>query len=737
MGVMRSFFKGRRVLTTPPSYMALPDIAFTTLLSKLHRRWLVRAALSFLVGGCLLAFASVGTPRAMTRVHNIDNHSELCHTAIGIMTSDTLFEERVLAMLGTWIPDICPSATRVMIQVGRHQGGRELASLRSVVPSDLRRHVFIIESACPPGYDALPCRTRELLRQLHATFPESQWFIKADDDSLILPAQLNAVLGSLNSSVPLAAGAGSFYYCNVACTHTRYPRIAWSKRLGVENLIRGGSGYILSSPAVAWMNENHATLLAYGEDVGNLAEDVMLFRALTHELPGFVIHHLESFYFHRPDVAVSYSSLHGPVRRRPVPPAAFHMMHDLDDISGIYGFLTELPAGDGVVEPPSPWDSNPCSPLFNRMRASIRDTYQPLLAGIKQVAVVGVPDHSNRGDSVIYVGELHLFDDLGIAVVYESYVDRDYDRSEMAAAFTVPDSQSALILHGGGNWGDLYKVHHNFRLRVMQDFPTIPVVSFPNTLTARSDVFWAETTRVIGEHKAPVTVVGRDTRTTEAMASHLGHLPGVTVKMCTDMAFYMHLERLDWSSYSTNFFGVFDVLITSRGDSEVAKYPVTAGAETTLPLKHWDLSRRLSRVAEARAAAAGRKLTLHQTQHMRYLAVFSDDWLGNDPPGCERNASTYRQRAESRAVDGLAFLRRGKIGLTNRLHAHILMTLMNVPHVVMDTKYNKVKGFYSDYTYSCQVGCLHNDLQSSTEAIFDLLLGEKFLQEDWKSLWRS
>lgn len=60
-------------------------------------------------------------------------------------------------------------------------------------------------------------------------------------------------------------------------------------------------------------------------------------------------------------------------------------------------------------------------------------------------------------------------------------------------------------------------------------------------------------------------------------------------------------------------------------------------------------------------------------------------------------AAPRRQAAatESRAVDGLAFLRGSKIGLTNRPHARILMTLMHVPHGVTNTVYDKVKGFYS------------------------------------------
>lgn len=712
-----------------------------------HMRAFTRLVLSLLLGACVgaLPYAFRKARESSLRQRSIYNvvdttdatdQSELCHTTVGIMTSVTLFQQRLLTNMNTWIPELCPSSVRILVQVDRTDE-KEMSTLLSLVAPEMRRHIFLVESKCPMGYANLCCRTRELMRQMYGAFPDSRWFVKADDDTLLIPKHLDGLLRGLNSSMPLAAGGGTFFSCDPKCTHLRYPKVAWAKRALLEPLLRGGAGYILSAAAVAWINDNEAAVRSYGEGMDNDAEDVMLLRALSNELPGFQVHHLESFYFHRPEVAVRYHNLHLPVRRTPPPPVAFHMMHDLEGLNSTYQFFRDLPTTINVPSPSLDWSANPCTSFFHEMRATIRKTYLPLLAGIKQVAVVGVPDHSNRGDSAIYVGELHLLDDLGISVVYEAYVDRDYDAVELAAAFTVPVNERALILHGGGNWGDLYAVHHKFRLRVLRDFPTVRAVSFPNTLTARSPAFWNETIKVLSEHQAPVVVVGRDKKTAANMTEYLGHLPGVIVKQCTDMAFYIHLDRLDWSPYPSYLFGSLDVLVTSRSDSEWANYPIVPGGRPSVPLSKWSLGLHLKEVASSRAAVAGRSLTPHQANHLFYLSIFTDDWLGGDPPGCQRNISTYRQRAEMRTVDGLAFLRRGKVGLTNRLHAHILMTLMQVPHVVMDTKFDKVLGFHSAYTSSCTVGALYKDLGSATERVFDLLLGDEFLREDWKAVWRS
>jgi len=39
-----------------------------------------------------------------------------------------------------------------------------------------------------------------------------------------------------------------------------------------------------------------------------------------------------------------------------------------------------------------------------------------------------------------------------------------------------------------------------------------------------------------------------------------------------------------------------------------------------------------------------------------------------------------------------------RVVITDRLHAHILATLMGIPNVAMDNDYGKIEGIYSNYT---------------------------------------
>jgi pyruvyl transferase EpsO len=50
----------------------------------------------------------------------------------------------------------------------------------------------------------------------------------------------------------------------------------------------------------------------------------------------------------------------------------------------------------------------------------------------------------------------------------------------------------------------------------------------------------------------------------------------------------------------------------------------------------------------------------------------------------------WDQLAEDRTLRGCRILARGRVVITNRLHAHLLCTMMGLPHVVCDTSNGKV-----------------------------------------------
>jgi pyruvyl transferase EpsO len=92
----------------------------------------------------------------------------------------------------------------------------------------------------------------------------------------------------------------------------------------------------------------------------------------------------------------------------------------------------------------------------------------------------------------------------------------------------------------------------------------------------------------------------------------------------------------------------------------------------------------------------GPELSLMSTAARRF-----QEWVG-DPPAEIGSCSARRrmawrhlhwlwdQLAEDRTLRGCRFLSRGRVVLTDRLHAHLLCTLMRKPHVVCDSTNGKI-----------------------------------------------
>ncbi len=81
------------------------------------------------------------------------------------------------------------------------------------------------------------------------------------------------------------------------------------------------------------------------------------------------------------------------------------------------------------------------------------------------------------------------------------------------------------------------------------------------------------------------------------------------------------------------------------------------------------------------------------------------DWLADDPlppaPPDETRAAAFERMAAARVERGLALLSRGRRIVTDRLHGHILATLLGIPHVALDNDYGKLSAYIACWTADC------------------------------------
>lgn len=115
-------------------------------------------------------------------------------------------------------------------------------------------------------------------------------------------------------------------------------------------------------------------------------------------------------------------------------------------------------------------------------QALLQDVLLSLVSPGEQCVLVDYPNHSNVGDSAIWLGELHLLRHAGIRIVAIGDLICD-----SWAEITKAIGGRTILIHGGGNFGDLWGRHHHFRERLCHDFPRNRIVQLPQSIHFEDD----------------------------------------------------------------------------------------------------------------------------------------------------------------------------------------------------------------------------------------------------------
>lgn len=275
-------------------------------------------------------------------------------------------------------------------------------------------------------------------------------------------------------------------------------------------------------------------------------------------------------------------------------------------------------------------------------------------------ALLDFPDHANVGDSAIYAGEIAFLDaHVGRPASYVCSV-RTYRQDVDRFA-----PEGTVLLHGGGNFGDVWPRHHALRLDAIARYRHRKVVQLPQSIQFGDASGIEATARAIGAHP-DFTLLVRDEPSRELAERHFD----CAVELCPDAAYC--LRRLPTSTP-----GTVPVLSLLRADHEQASGVAAAATLRGLgPVIDWPEGTRWRHPALPRAVdkVLGKRLP-ESTLMMRMR---------------ER---TYRRHADALVATGARVLEPGRLVVTDRLHGHILSSLMRRPHVVLDNSYGKIARF--------------------------------------------
>lgn len=299
--------------------------------------------------------------------------------------------------------------------------------------------------------------------------------------------------------------------------------------------------------------------------------------------------------------------------------------------------------------------------LLERLSAVIRSALLPVLNPCKEVALIDFPNHGNVGDSAIWLGERAFLKSENIRVAYQSDTETFNAGLMRDRIGTAP-----ILLHGGGNFGDLYERHQRFRLRVLREFPNNRVVQLPQSIYFENDQRIEEAASAIEAHP-DFHLLCRDLDSLQ-LARERFHCPST---LCPDMAVY--LGPLSCKVAPTRPLGVL-----RRSDKEARQDEKAIECDYCFD---W-----LNDVNGTSIFLNEQLVTLYTRYPSKLRPIYPLlEW-------------TYDKVAMRRLTVGLRQLCEAERIITDRLHGHILCVLLDKPHAIVDNIYGKIGRFYECWT---------------------------------------
>jgi pyruvyl transferase EpsO len=313
------------------------------------------------------------------------------------------------------------------------------------------------------------------------------------------------------------------------------------------------------------------------------------------------------------------------------------------------------------------------------LRAQVESCVGRVIGGRPVTAMVDFPNYPNVGDSAIYLGQLACLRSLGISRPGFICDLRSYDRNALIDAA----GDGVILLTGGGNFGDLWPAVQEAREDIMGHCLANPIVQLPQTVRFESPPHLERARAAIEKH-GDVTILCRDAASLDIVRGDLG----ARGDLCPDMAFC--LDELNASPSRRD-----GIVWLARNDKEASHAAIE---DECVEIADWDSE------CETRLFRRNKALTealIRRPRQRRRALLSRRAWRELLPRTAWRSLAmaTYEPLARERLDRGIELLSRGGKVITDRLHGHILSTLLGIPHVILDNSYGKLSSFYRQWTH--------------------------------------
>jgi len=278
-----------------------------------------------------------------------------------------------------------------------------------------------------------------------------------------------------------------------------------------------------------------------------------------------------------------------------------------------------------------------------------------------RIIYVDYPLHTNVGDLLINLGTEQFFCDQSLSI-WKRYNYYDFPREIQGL-----DKHDVFLLHGGGNFGDVWFNFQSFREAILKKYPENRIIFLPQTVHFRSPERLAASVHRMAGHKN-LHVFARD----YVSLAKLKKAGLKCVSAAPDMAHALA--------------GILKPLAVQQHDSEL--YLVRQDLEASAPPASLSSSART--VDWDEGAFSLSRQALHR------IIVNFVKGVGRYGPPVDLHGLWYWHR-DKMVADGVRLFSRYESVVTNRLHAMLLGLLLQRKVTVWDNSYGKLSSYYESW----------------------------------------
>jgi pyruvyl transferase EpsO len=299
--------------------------------------------------------------------------------------------------------------------------------------------------------------------------------------------------------------------------------------------------------------------------------------------------------------------------------------------------------------------------LCTRLSTKVHTALEALAEGRERAAyaLLDFPSHWNIGDSAIWLGQVDVLRRLhGRRPDYVSHPRYPLDQVGRA----LPEN-GLIYIHGGGNFGDIWPRHQNYRVAAIARYPNHRIVQLPQSLHFNDPAAIEQTRRVIGAHRDFHLLV-RDQKSFDFAERHFD----CNVQLVPDSALCIDMSQFRRAADPQGIGCIFRSDKERRDDAVAGQALFGAAGE-----EDWRVHKSYVNKLEKGVIGAFKALPQRLTGHT--------------------GAPAFTAFARARVALGFAQIDSHAVLVTDRLHGHIMATLLGKPHVVIDNFYGKITNF--------------------------------------------